>query len=139
MTLSLIEKSNYFRALLVLSRRDRIIDDEEKDLLLRIGQILDFDKRFCEATINELLVNPNISRNPIVFTDERLKESFFHDALRVAFCDGNLHPAEYRWLRRTAHANGWTNQRLDSIIREFQRNGIREDHDALFEIQKLLQ
>jgi hypothetical protein len=138
MTLPLIEKSNYFRALLVLSRRDRIIDNEEKKLLLRIGQILDFDKRFCEATINDLLVNPNISRNLIIFTNERLKESFFRDALRVALCDGDLHPAEYRWLRQTAHANGWTNQKLESIIREFQRSEIGKNHSALFEIQKLL-
>jgi hypothetical protein len=138
MTLPLIEKSNYFKALLVLSRRDRVIDAEEKYLLIRIGEILDFDKRFCEATIDDLLVNPNISRNPIIFTDEALKESFFRDALRVALCDGDLHPAEYRWLRRTAHANGWTKQKLESIIREFLRNGIGKDHNALFEIQKHL-
>jgi hypothetical protein len=138
MTLPLREKSNYFKALLVLSRRDRVIDDEEKNLLLRIGQILDFDKRFCEATINDLMMNSNISRNPSVFTNERLKESFFRDALRVALCDGDLHPAEYRWLRLTAHANGWTNQKLESIIREFRENGIGKDPNTLFEIQKLL-
>jgi hypothetical protein len=138
MTLPLIEKSNYYKGLLVLSRRDGVIKAEERNLLLKIGGILGFDKRFCEATIDNLLVNPHLSRNPIVFYDESLQESFFCDALRVALSDGNFHPAEYRWLRQTAQANGWTDRRLKSIIREFRRKGMGKDYSAPFEIQKLL-
>jgi hypothetical protein len=138
MTLPLKDKSDYFKGLLVLSRRDRVINDEERNLLIKIGGILDFDKRFCEATIDDLLVNPNISRDPIVFPDENLKECFFRDALRLALSDGDLHPAEYRWLRKTAHANGWTKQRLDKTIGELQRKGIEKARSASFAIQKLL-
>ena len=138
MTLPLKDKSDYFKGLLVLSRRDRLINDEERNLLIKIGGILDFDKRFCEATIDDLLVNTNISRDPIVFPDENLKECFFRDALRLALSDGDLHPAEYRWLRQTAQANGWSKQRLDKIIREFRKKGIEKTHRVLFSIQKLL-
>jgi hypothetical protein len=138
MTLPLIEKSNYFKGLLVLSRRDRVIRAEEKDLLIKIGGILGFDKRFCEATIDDLLVNPHISRNPVIFCDENLLESFFRDAVRVALSDGDFHPAEYRWLCQTAQANGWTDRRLKSIIREFRRKGMGKNANAPFEVQKLL-
>jgi hypothetical protein len=139
MKLTLLEKSNYFKCLLVLSRRDRVIDAEERTLLLRIGQIIGFDKRFCENTIEELMVNANISREPIVFSGESLKNSFFRDALRVALCDGGLHPAEYRWLRQMARANGWPKQKLESIVRESMRNRrIGQDQRAPFQIQKLL-
>jgi hypothetical protein len=138
MALPLKDKSEYFKGLLVLSRRDRVINDEERDLLIKIGGILDFDKRFCEATIDDLLMNTNISRDPIVFSDENLKVCFFRDALRMALSDGDLHPAEYRWLRQTAHANGWSKQKLDKIIREFKAKGIEKARSASFAIQKLL-
>jgi hypothetical protein len=138
MTLPLKDKSDYFKGLLVLSRRDRVINDEERNLLIEIGGVLDFDKRFCEATIDDLLGNTNISRDPIIFPDENLKECFLRDALRLALSDGDLHPAEYRWLRKTAHANGWSKQRLDKIIRELQRKGIEKARSASFAIQKLL-
>jgi hypothetical protein len=138
MTLLLIDRSNYFKGLLVLSRRDRVIDARERNLLLRIGRVLDFDKRFCESTINELLMNANISREPVIFTNERLKEAFFRDALQVAFSDEAMHPAEYRWLRKTAKANGWTSRKLGSILREFRKKGSRMNSGFSLEIQKLL-
>jgi hypothetical protein len=72
-----VTKSHYYRGLLVLLRRDRIIHIREKDLMLRIGEILGFDRRFCEATIDELLSNSNITREPVLFSDERIKECFF--------------------------------------------------------------
>jgi hypothetical protein len=137
MTLSLREKSNYYKGLLILSRRDRIISEEEKELLLQIGELLGFDRRFCETTINELLGNAHISRKPILISDPGLRESFFRDAIRVAYSDGTAAPVELRWLRNTAHANGWTDRNLESVIHEFQNQGGMGNADS-FEIQKHL-
>jgi hypothetical protein len=103
MKLSQEAKSRYYKGLLVLLRRDRIVHSREKDLMLKIGEILGFDKRFCEATIDELLSNANITREPIFFPDEIVKECFFRDAVRLALVDGNFHPTELRWLRTVAH------------------------------------
>jgi DnaJ-domain-containing protein 1 len=139
MNLSLLDRSNYYKGLLVLSRRDRIVDTREKNLLLEIGEILGFDRRFCEATINELLVNPHLTREPVVFSDQHLKECFFHDALRLALVDGCLHPIELRWLRSVAHANNQSDQWLDAIIRESKENAETRDSSAAFEIQQYLQ
>jgi len=136
MKLTLNVKSDYFKGLLVLSRRDRVIDDRERDFLIRVGEILDFDRRFCETTIDELLSNVNITRDPIVFSEEAIKECFFRDALRVAFSDGYFHPTELRWLRTMAHANGKSDDWLDAIVQEFSGTYDTRNLWAPLEIQK---
>jgi len=126
------------KGLLVLLRRDRIIDARERDLMLKIGEILDFDRRFCQATIDDLLSNAYITREPIIFSDENIKECFFRDALRVALVDGSFHPAELRWLRKMADANGKSNQWLDAIIQEFREKRGAEGYCVSLEIQQYL-
>jgi hypothetical protein len=138
MKLPLMDRSNYYKGLLVLLRRDRIIDDRERDLMLQIGKIFDFDKRFCEATIDGLLSNAYITREPIIFPDELISKCFFLDALRLAFVDGCLHPAELRWLRTLADANNQSEQWLDAIILEFEEKKATLDSSAPFEIQRYL-
>jgi hypothetical protein len=139
MNLSLLNKSNYYKGLLVLLRRDRIIDAREKELMLQMGGVLDFDRRFCEAAIDDLLSNAHITRKPVIFSDERIKKCFFRDALRLAFVDGYLHPMELRWLKTVARANNQSNQWLDAITREFKEKKGALDHSAPFEIQRYLQ
>ncbi len=91
------------------------------------------DRRFCEATIDELLSNPHISRNPVTFFNDDVTECFFRDALRLANIDGCIHPLELHWLRETAYANGRSDQWLESIIRESPG-----DPSAPLDIQKHL-
>jgi hypothetical protein len=138
MALPLIVKSNYYKGLLVLLKRDRCIDPREKDFMLRIGQILDFDKRFCEAAIDESLANTHITRTPILFFDDRIKDCFFRDALRLALIDGTLHQTEASWLRRVAVTNGRTERWFDALIHEFQEKKAQQDDTAPFEIQEYL-
>ena len=137
MRLSQVAKSHYYKGLLVLLRRDRIVHTREKDLMLQLGEILGFDKRFCEATIDELLSNKNITRDPVLFSDEIIKECFFRDAVRLALIDGNFHPSEFRWLRKVANVNGLTDQWLDAVIREIQQKNPAQQN-APFEIQQHL-
>jgi hypothetical protein len=136
--LPLIIRSHYYKALLVLMRRDRMIDVREKELMLKLGEILDFDRRFCENTIDELMSNVHITREPIIFPDKEITECFFRDALRLALVDGNLHPAELRWLRRMACANGKPNKWLNSLIRKYQGKRDSWDLRAPLEIQQYL-
>jgi hypothetical protein len=138
-TLSLLDRSYYYKGLLVLVRRDRIIDAREKSLLLQLGGILGFDRRFCEATIDDLLSNTHITREPVIFSDELLRECFFRDALRLALADGYLHPMELRWLRSVAQANNQNNQWLDAIIRESKEKEETLERSAPFEIQRYFQ
>jgi hypothetical protein len=138
MNLPLLDRSNYYRGLLVLLRRDRIIDDRERELMLQVGKILDFDKRFCEAAIDDLLSNVHLTREPVIFPDPLLSKCFFRDALRLALIDDRLHPTELRWLRTVAYANNQSEQWLDAIIQEFEEKKGALDHSAPFEIQRFL-
>ncbi len=133
MKLPLVAKSNYYKGLFVISRRDGVVNPLERELLIKIGEMLDFDRRFCEATINDLLSNPHISRSPIVFQDDMATNCFFHDAVRLANVDGCIHPLELRWLQEAAHANGRSDQWLNRIIQEFP-----SDPSAPLEIQKYI-
>jgi hypothetical protein len=137
MKLSQELKGRYYKGLLVLLRRDRIVHNREKDLMLQIGEILGFDKRFCEATMDELLSNTNITRDPVLFPDEAVKECFLRDAVRLALIDDNLHPSELRWLQRVAHVNGFTDRWLDAVIGEAREKGSLHK-DAPFEIEQHL-
>lgn len=134
--LPLAIKSQYYKGLLVLLRRDRIIDDREKALVLRIGEIFGFDRRFCETAVGELLSNTNITREPIVFDDKIIAEHFLRDALRLALVDGELHPAEISWLRRVAHANGQTDEWLEASVAEIAERLRTEGGDGPFDIER---
>ena len=138
MKLSLVDRSNYYRGMLVLSRRDRIVDAHERELMIRIGMMLDFEKRFCEASIDDLLNNPHLTREPVTFSDPKIAECFFHDAMQVALVDGDLNPMELRWLRRVAHANGFKDKWIEALFRKVQGKNVSRDKSVPLLIQKYL-
>jgi hypothetical protein len=115
-SIPLDERGKYYRGLLVLIRRDRNISPQERELMMQLGQALDFDLRFCENTINELLDNPHIKAEPITFSNQETARFFIQDAILIALSDGKLHPKELSWLKIVASANGLDNKWLSSEI-----------------------
>jgi hypothetical protein len=98
MRLSPLDRSKYYRGLLVLVRRDRVVHRRERDLMLRIGRLLDFDQRFCAATLDDLLRNRLITDEPVVFSRREIAECFLTDAAALACCDDDIHPHELACL-----------------------------------------
>jgi hypothetical protein len=115
----LLERGEYYRGLLVLIRKDGKITPGEREAMVRLGQGLDFDKVFCETTLDELMRNPNIKRRPVKFLDKSTAELFLRDAALLALADGNLHPKEVSWLRTVAEVNElraeWLNEELRKL------------------------
>jgi hypothetical protein len=122
MTIPLVERGNYYRGLLVLIRRDRIISIRERELMIQLGRKLDFDTRFCEAAINDLLKNPHIKDKAMKFSDRTTAKSFLHDAILLAQVDGELHQKELDWLKAVADENGLKESWL---LAEIQKTGCR--------------
>jgi hypothetical protein len=116
MNASPVDRGNYYRGLLVVTKQDRVVDPRERELMLIIGQLLDFDRRFCEAAIGDLLRNPHIGDTPILFEDPAIAECFLRDGLRLALADQALSPAELKWLRSVAEANCISQDWLDSEL-----------------------
>lgn len=121
MKISLIDRSNYLRGLLLLIRKDHTISGPEKDVMMRIGKALGFDKEFCERALHEILDNKYIEDEPPGFQLREVAEKFIRDGLTVGLCDHEvLHTHEEEWLRRTAEKNGldaeWFNVQLRQAV-----------------------
>ena len=120
MSIPLVERGEYYRGLLVLIRRDRIISKQERELMIRVGKRLDFDRRFCENAIDDLLKNSNIKDKPVRFSEKTTAEAFLKDAISLALVDGQLHPRELSWLKAIANANeladGWLSAQMTAIM-----------------------
>jgi hypothetical protein len=100
MKIPLVDRRNYYRGLLILARKDQRIDEREREWMMRQGEILDFDRRFCQAAIDELFDNKHILYEPIRFSTKEVAEHFLLDAAILALIDGKLHPKELSWLKQ---------------------------------------
>ena len=134
MGLSQVDKSNYYKGLLVLIGKDRIIDPRERELMLQIGKILDFERRFCEAAIDDLLGNKYITDDPVIFSSREIAECFMRDAVTLALVDEELHPQELTWLKALARANGLADGWLAAEIRGVQDERVTDKSAAALHV-----
>ena len=82
---------------------------------------MEFDRKFCEDAINEILLNTYVSDEPPRFDDINLAESFLLDGLKIACSDNDLNSEELKFLSLTVDLNNvdpvWFNEKVD----EFQK------------------
>ncbi len=105
MRMSLMDRSLYYKGLMLLIRKDREIHDEEKRIMMAIGRTLSFDADFCENTIQEILTNKHVSDIPPHFSKPAIARCFIKDGLRVCLVDNETHEAELAWLKAVAEEN----------------------------------
>lgn len=133
-----LDKSNYLRGLLILSRLDHVISDFEKKALIVIGKILEFDPHFCSDAIEELADNQYISEKPPIFSNRRIGLAFINDSLKLAFSDHVFHLKELRWIKNVARLNSidksyWMERAKNCMITN-KHNMLNYD----FEIERLV-
>lgn len=116
MEISLIDRSLYLKGLMLLIRKDGEIQDEEKNMMLCAGEMLGFDKGFCEDTIEEILHNKHIVDEPPLFSSTGIARSFVRDGLRIALTDGRAHESELQWLKAVADVNGIQDDVLRGLV-----------------------
>jgi hypothetical protein len=138
MKASLLDRSNYYRGMLVLIGRDRIIHPDEHKLMLQVGGMLDFDKRFCEAAITNLLENEHINEDPIHFDAREMAECFLRDALKVSLVDKDLHVRELAWLQSVARTNEIPDDWLENERRLVMETALQEYSPESLEIYRHL-
>lgn len=122
MKLQIMDKSLYFKGLLLLIGKDKIISDEERNYILKVGKILGFEKKFCENAIDELFENPYIEDEPPVFSKRAIAESFIKDGLKTAIVDRDIDPTELEWLKIVAYENkideSWFMKNMQEIVQD---------------------
>jgi hypothetical protein len=124
LSLSTIDKSKYFRGLLVLIRKDHRISPEEKELMMNIGARLGFETRFCETAINEILENEYIEDEAPEFSAANIAESFIRDGITLAISDSDLDVEEISFLKATLDKNHLTENWFSDKLRDAVNNGM---------------
>lgn len=135
MKISVIDRSLYFKGLMLLIRKDREIRKEEKQLMTRIGAIMGFEKKFCKNAIDEIMDNKNINDLPPRFSNSKIAEYFIHDAIIISLVDKEIHNAEIGWLKDVARTNGIENI-LNAYLKKLTK-GIRQETENNLAVKKL--
>jgi len=139
MNISTQEGSEYFRGLLVLISKDRVITESEVTLMLRVGKALGFEPDFTREAIDSILDNSYIKSDPPVFADQGLAKRFLRDGLAIARSDNGIHRAEAEWLRSVAAQNGiptdWFETERTAVVRSQKNLGAPLEVDD-FKVQR---
>lgn len=116
MQITLRDKSNYLKGLLVIAKKDNKLTEPEKKIIRDIAKKLGFASDFYEETLKSLIANKYILEDPIKFSNRKIAESFLCDGLNLAFSDGIVPDSEIEWLRKIAEKNSieeeWFSEKL---------------------------
>ena len=104
MKISLMDRSLYFKGLMLLIRKDRVGGEEERALMMRIGRLFSFEKGFCQEVIDEILTNRHVIDEPPLFSEPTIARCFVQDGLKLSLSDG-IHDTEWQWLKTVGERN----------------------------------
>ena len=135
--MKILDKSNYFKGLLLLAGKDNIIDNKEEELLKQVGQTLGFEQKFYEDAIRYILENEFISKEPPKFSEKIIAECFILDGIKLALVDKNLSPDEIEWLKDVATINDIDKGWLNSELRSFVVKGEHKKKSDLLHVNRL--
>lgn len=116
---------------MLLIRKDRKIDADERNMAVRIGKILSFEKNFCENVIEELMDNKYIVDLPPRFSVPDIARCFIKDGLKLSFVDGHIHENELIWLKAVAETNGLEDKWYDDSVKAAAGQGGGDLEDIL--------
>lgn len=126
MKFNLIDKSNYFRGLLVLIRKNKTITEPTSKKVKRIAAVLDFSQEYIDISLKDLLENINIVEEPPKFSDFLIAESFIKNGIHLALTDGFINLLQIQWLANTAQKNNLSKQwffvELEDFINQYVTN-----------------
>lgn len=119
MKLTILDRSNYFKGLLLLVGKDGKVSDKERVLLLKIGQTLGFEKEFCESSIDTVLENKYLTESAPKFSESNFAQGFIQDGFRLALADEFICAEEISWLEKVSLINNvpweWFADQLERI------------------------
>jgi len=118
---SILDKSNYLRALLILIRKDKNVWDHEMELFFEEGSSLGFEKNFCEHSLNNLLLNINIDPEPQKFFDKKNAKKLLIKGIQVINHDIKIHPEKLAFLEAVAKNNGLLQEWQTDLIKQIEK------------------
>ena len=131
MKITLMDRSLYFKGLMLLIRKDRAIGEGEKVMMMRIGRLFSFERRFCQEVIAEILTNRHVVDEPPLFSEPAIARCFLQDGLKLALVDGQIHDKEWQWLKATAARNHLDQSWCEALLQEISGHAEGDLGDAL--------
>jgi len=118
--LTIIDKSNYLKGLLILARKDDKLVENEKKIIREAAKRLGFSKDFYEDTLRNLMNNKYLVDTPIKFSTTDIAKLFLSEGIELAATDNDLCEKEVTWLKSVAFENDishdWFEETLNSIM-----------------------
>ena len=117
---SIVDRSNYLRALIILIMQDKNVWDHEMKLFFKEGSSLGFEKNFCEHSLNNLLLNINIDPEPPKFFDKKNAKKLLIKGIQVINDDLKIHPEKTAFLEAVAKNNGLLQEWKTDLIKKIK-------------------
>ncbi|MFH1196786.1 MAG: hypothetical protein V1720_13875 [bacterium] len=134
-----LDKSNYLKGLLLLIRKDKIVSEEEREIFMRIGNMLGFEKTFLRDSIQNILINEFIIDQPPKFSDKSIAECFLIDAINLPFVDTSPNSLEMGWLKSIATENKINKDWLKAEIKTGKPIKVDESFYKNLNLNKIIQ
>jgi hypothetical protein len=137
MHLDLIDKSNYFRGLLLLVAKDNEISKGERGSIKKIAKILNYEQEFVDNALSGLLENKYISKKPPEFSNKEFARAFIKDGIKMIFANWTTQFEEIQWLKQIAIKNSLP---LDWFVEELEYHyeNLNTVPDEFYEIQNII-
>ena len=131
------DEKKYFKSLLLLIGKNKIISDDEKALLLDTCDILGFNRDLCKDKIEHVYDDNYIIDEAPRFSNPTIAKILLKDGIRIALADKSPHIYEIYWLRSIAKKNHIPDDWLAGEIYLFL-NSYDSGNSYDLEIQKYL-
>ena len=138
MKIDVLDRSNYLKGLLVLIGKDNLISEEERELFMKVGNKLGFEKQFCTTAINEILENEYISSEPPIYSNQAIAKSFIIDGIKLSFIDHDYDSREIDYLKATAKVNKIDGVWIDNAIKNAWKYKANVKESIVLEIENHL-
>jgi len=132
------EKSQYFKGLLLLIKKDKKIEDAERSLMIKVGKILGFEREFIESSIDNLLENEYITEETPKFSSKIIAESFLLDGIKLSFSDNDFSPEEIEFLSEVAKEND-LEEEYSSMLKSYLSHFETLNDNSFLFIEKYLE
>lgn len=117
--MTIIDKSNYLKGLLILARKNKKLVENEKKIIREAAKRMGFSKDFYEETLRNLLNNKYILEVPIKFSDQEVAKMFISEGIELALSDNEICENEMNWLRLIAKENSIPNEWMNQALSNF--------------------
>ena len=120
MNIPIIDRSNYLKGLFITAKLDKELTAKEKDILKKFSDKLGFASDFFDETVRSLLTNKYIFEEPIIFSDQKIANSFLRDAVKLACVNDLITEAEINFLNDTAAANNIKKEFVEKELKSYK-------------------